>query len=95
MAQASDSVEEVNARVVYWGIEGSGKSSNLRAVYAKLRSDHRSEVREVPSRFDPSVSYEILPIELGEIGRRKRPRVPEAIGETSAGGSAQVDHPRV
>ncbi len=67
MDQTSGSVAEVNARVVYWGIEGSGKSSNLRAVYAKLRSDHRSEVREVPSRFDPSVSYEILPIELGEI----------------------------
>jgi signal recognition particle receptor subunit beta len=67
MAATSGSGGEVNARVVYWGIEGCGKSSNLRAVYAKLRPDHRSEVREVPTRFDPSVSYEVLPIELGEI----------------------------
>ena len=67
MAELSGSASEVNARVVYWGIEGSGKSTNLSAVYAKLRPDHRSEIREVPTRFDPSVSYEILPIELGEI----------------------------
>ncbi len=72
MAESS----EVNARVVYWGIEGCGKSSNLRAVYSRLRSDHRSEVREVPTRFDPSVSYEILPIELGEVaGVRTRLQV--------------------
>jgi len=58
---------EVNARVVYWGIEGSGKTTNLDAVYARLRPDHRSQIRHEPTRFDPSVSYEILPIELGEI----------------------------
>ena len=67
MAELSEGASEVNARVVYWGIEGSGKSTNLQAVYAKLRPDHRSEVREVPTRFDPSVCYEVLPIELGEI----------------------------
>jgi signal recognition particle receptor subunit beta len=36
-------------------------------IHAKLRSDHRGELREVPTRLDPSVSYEMLPIELGEI----------------------------
>ncbi len=66
MAELSGA-SEVNARVVYWGIEGSGKSTNLNAVYAKLRPDHRGEVRELPTRFDPSVRYEVLPIELGEI----------------------------
>jgi signal recognition particle receptor subunit beta len=58
---------EVNARVIYWGIEGAGKSTNLQAVYAKLRPDHRGELREVPTRLDPTVSYPVLPIELGEI----------------------------
>jgi hypothetical protein len=67
MAEVSHTEAEVNARVVYWGVEGCGKSANLHAVYAKLRPDHRSEIRRVPTRFDPSVSYEVLPIELGEI----------------------------
>ncbi len=57
----------VNARIVYWGAQGAGKSANLRMIHAKLRADHRGELREVPTRIDPSVCYEVLPIELGEI----------------------------
>jgi signal recognition particle receptor subunit beta len=58
----------VNARIVYWGIEGAGKRTSLAGVYRKLRPDHRGEMREVPTRFDPSVSYTVLPIELGDVG---------------------------
>ena len=62
-----------NARIVYWGIEASGKTTNLRVAHRKLRPDHRGKLREVPTRLDPTVSYEILPIELGEIaGMRTR-----------------------
>jgi signal recognition particle receptor subunit beta len=67
MAKVSREAAEVNARIVYWGIEGSGKTANLRAAFAKLRPDHRGEIRSLPSRLDPTVSYEILPISLGEI----------------------------
>jgi len=67
MAKVNRETAEVNARIVYWGIEGSGKTANLRAAFAKLRPDHRGEIRELPSRLDPTVSYEILPISLGEI----------------------------
>jgi signal recognition particle receptor subunit beta len=58
---------EVNARIVYWGSEGAGKSQNLRAAFAKLRPDHRGEIKQVPTRIDPTVGYEVLPISLGEI----------------------------
>ena len=57
----------VDARIVYWGAEGAGKSTNLRTVVGKLRPDHRGELREIPSRVDPTVSYEMLPIELGVV----------------------------
>lgn len=67
MAKVSREAAEVNARIVYWGIEGAGKSANLRAAFSKLRPDHRGEIREVAGRLDPTVSYEILPITLGEI----------------------------
>jgi hypothetical protein len=59
---------EVNARIVYWGIPGAGKRTNLRVIHAKLRPDHRGELRELPTRLDPTVSYALLPIELGEVG---------------------------
>lgn len=68
MAKISSERREVNARIVYWGIEGSGKSTNLIGVHSRLRPDHRGEVTEVPTRIDPTVVYEVVPIELGEIG---------------------------
>ncbi|HKE12042.1 MAG TPA: ADP-ribosylation factor-like protein [Myxococcota bacterium] len=67
MAEPAPSQPNVNARIVYWGAPGSGKTANLRMIHAKLRADHRGELREVPTRLDPSVSYEMMPIELGEV----------------------------
>jgi signal recognition particle receptor subunit beta len=85
MAETHAERGEVNARIVYWGVQGSGKSTNLRAIHAKLRPDHRGRLEQIPTRLDPSVSYERLPIELGEIaGVRTRiqivavPGAPEA-----------------
>ncbi len=59
---------EVNARIVYWGVDGAGKRTNLRVIHEKLRPDHRGELREVPTRLDPTVSSSMLPIELGDVG---------------------------
>lgn len=61
-------MSEVNARILYWGIGGAGKLSNLKTIHAKLRPDHRGEIEALPTRIDPSVSYHSLPIELGEVG---------------------------
>ncbi len=58
----------VNARILYWGAENSGKSENLRTIYRRLRPDHRGPLKAVPTRIDPSVEYEVLPIELGDVG---------------------------
>jgi signal recognition particle receptor subunit beta len=68
MAELDGKGAEVNARIVYWGIEGAGKLTNLRVIRAKLRPDHRGELRRVPTRLDPSVSYAVMSIELGEVG---------------------------
>lgn len=67
MAKVSRDTAAVNARIVYWGIEGAGKTENLRRARAKLRPDHRGDIRVVASRLDPTVTYEELPISLGEV----------------------------
>lgn len=59
---------EVNARIVLWGIEGSGKTTTLETIHAKLREDLRGDLRREPTRLDPTVYYEALPITLGEVG---------------------------
>jgi len=64
----AEGASAVNARIVYWGAEGAGKRTNLRVIHAKLRPDHRGELRFLPTRLDPTVSYATLPIELGEVG---------------------------
>jgi signal recognition particle receptor subunit beta len=68
VTSASPEESGVVARIVYWGVEGSGKSTNLTAIHARLRPDHRGEMRNVPTRLDPTVTFEMLPIELGELG---------------------------
>ena len=73
MARISRDEAEVNARIVYWGIEGAGKKTNLAAIHQRLRADHRGELRSVPTRLDPTQTFDLLPIELGEIaGMRTR-----------------------
>lgn len=68
--------EVVEARIVYWGIPGAGKTTNLRTIHSKLRADNRGELSEVPTRLDPTVTFETLPIELGEVrGKRTRLQV--------------------
>jgi len=64
----SEQGAEVNARIVYWGVPGAGKRTNLQLIHAKLRPDNRGELREVPTHLDPMVTYATLPIELGSVG---------------------------
>jgi len=58
---------EYNARILLWGIAGSGKTTTLETIHAKLRDDLRGDLRREPTRLDPTVHYEALPITLGEI----------------------------
>jgi signal recognition particle receptor subunit beta len=67
MAQSRSEAGQVDAQIVYWGIPGAGLSANLHRIHSKLRADNRSELRQIPTRLDPTVSYEILPIELGVV----------------------------
>lgn len=58
----------VNARILLWGIAGSGKTTTLQTIHDKLRPDLRGALRREPTRLDPTVHYETLPISLGEGG---------------------------
>jgi len=71
MAKMSSDETAVNARILYWGVEGSGKTTNLHSIHRKLRADHRGEIQREATLIDPTVEYETLAIELGEIGGLK------------------------
>ena len=59
---------DVNARILLWGIQGAGATTSLQTIHAKLRPDLRGDIQMEPTRLDPTVQYEILPITLGESG---------------------------
>jgi signal recognition particle receptor subunit beta len=71
MAKMSSDETAVNARILYWGIDGAGKTANLKSIHRKLRSDHRGEIQRKATLIDPAVEYETLAIELGEVGGLK------------------------
>lgn len=68
MSESGPAQATVNARIVYWGVDGAGKRTNLEVIHQKLRPDHRGELRHVPTRLDPTVTSAMLPIELGNVG---------------------------
>jgi signal recognition particle receptor subunit beta len=67
MAEVRTDQSEINARIVYWGIPGAGISANLAMIHGKLRGSNRGAVRRIKTRIDPTIEYEVLPIELGEV----------------------------
>jgi signal recognition particle receptor subunit beta len=71
MAKMSYDETAVNARILYWGLDGSGKTSNLVSIHRKLRADHRGEIQREATVIDPTVEFETLAIELGEVGGLK------------------------
>jgi len=71
MAKLSSDENAVNARILYWGISGSGKTTNLQSIHRKLRADHRGEIQQEATLIDPAVEFESLAIELGEVGGLK------------------------
>ena len=61
-------MSNVNARILLWGLSGSGKTTTLQTIHSKLRADLCGELKKIPTRLDPTLYYETLPISLGDVG---------------------------
>lgn len=48
MALVNDVKREINAKIVYVGPRGAGKSTALRYIYGKLKAEYRSELKSTP-----------------------------------------------
>jgi len=55
---------EIQAKLVYYGADGSGKTANVECIHRKLKKGHRGELR-VEGRSP--ATYEVLPVQLGQI----------------------------
>ncbi len=82
MAHVNPHTREVSANIVYCGPTGSGKTASLEFIHRKLRADLRGKITRVPAQLDPTASYELIPVELGEIkGMRTRFQIASVPGD--------------
>ncbi|MFP6640109.1 MAG: GTPase domain-containing protein [Myxococcota bacterium] len=61
---------QASLRIVYWGNSGAGKTATLRALHAKLSADRRGELQSIPTRLDPTMTYEQFSVRLGKLAGR-------------------------
>lgn len=82
MANVNKHAREVSANIVYCGPAGSGKTASVEFIHRKLRADLRGRLTRTPTQMDPTVYYESLPVELGEIkGMRTKFQIASAPGD--------------
>ncbi len=82
MAHVNPHTREVSANIVYYGPSGGGKTASLEYIHRKLRADLRGKITRVPAQLDPTASYELIPVELGEIkGMRTRFQIASVPGD--------------
>lgn len=65
MAAPDAEPREIHAKIVYFGAEGAGTTTNLERIHRKLKREHRGDL--VVMRTDGGAAYEHLPVQLGAV----------------------------
>ena len=56
--------KEMFFKIVYYGPEGSGKTTNISMIYNRIPKGCKPELKSVPSPFDSSVLFDLLQFEF-------------------------------
>lgn len=65
--------KEISAKIVYYGPGLSGKTTNLKFIYDKLKPEHKGKLMTLATQTDRTIFFDFLPIELGDVkGMRTR-----------------------
>lgn len=59
--------KEISAKIVYYGPGLSGKTTNLKFIYDKLKPEHKGKLMTLATQTDRTIFFDFLPIELGDV----------------------------
>ena len=57
----------IDSKIVYYGPGHSGKTENLKHVWNNLAPEHRGRFASLPTKSDPSLYIDVLPVRFGKI----------------------------
>ncbi len=57
----------IDSKIVYYGPGQSGKSASLKRIYDHLDAEHRGRLASLPTKADPSLYIDVLPVRFGQI----------------------------
>jgi len=57
----------IDSKIIYWGPGRGGKTANLKYIHEHLDADHRGRFTSLPTKADPSLYIDVLPVRFGKI----------------------------
>jgi hypothetical protein len=63
----SYSGKEINAKLVYYGMGLSGKTTNLESIYEAVPETSRGKMVSMKTQSDRTLFFDLLPLDLGEV----------------------------
>lgn len=67
MAFLNYSTREINFKVVYYGPGLSGKTTNIRFVYNKIKDENKGKLVSLATETERTLFFDFFPLELGTI----------------------------
>ena len=57
----------IDSKIVYYGPGRSGKTESLKYIYDHVDADHRGRMATLPTKADPALHIDVLPVRFGKI----------------------------
>ena len=67
MALFNYATREINAKIVFYGIGLSGKTTNIQQIYQRLSAQGKGKLVTIPTYGDRTIFLDFFPVDVGEI----------------------------